>query len=65
MADTPHYPWRGCQCQRGGERGGHCHCPYGGKLPNTYCRDGGNHDICFPFSRRRRSISSEENHNHE
>jgi len=49
MGDTPHYPWRGCQCQRGGERNGHCHCPDHLQMANTYCRYGGNHWICFPF----------------
>jgi hypothetical protein len=58
MADAPHYPWQGCQCQRGGERGGHCHCPDNGKM-NVYCRYGGNHWICFPFSRRRSLASGE------
>ena len=64
MADTPHYTWRDCKCQRGGERGGHCHCPDHGKMANTYCRYGGNHWICFPFSRRR-SISPEKSHDHD
>ena len=64
MADTPHYPWRNCQCQKGGERGGHCHCPDNAKMANTYCRYGGNHWICFPFSRRR-SLSSEESAEHD
>ncbi|CAF1239523.1 unnamed protein product [Rotaria sordida] len=64
MADTPHYPWRGCQCQQGGERGGHCHCPDHGKLPDTYCRYGGNHWICFPFSRRR-SFSFRESYDRD
>lgn len=44
-----HYPHRGCQCQCGGELNGHCHCPYGGHIPGVYCRDGGNHMICFPW----------------
>jgi hypothetical protein len=64
MGDTPHYPSGACQCQRGGERGGHCHCPDHAKMANTYCRYGGNHWICFPFSRRR-SLSSEESHDHD
>jgi len=48
--DPRHTPWRGCNCQCGGERGGHCHCADHQKLPNTFCRHGGNHWICFPFS---------------
>ena len=64
MGDTPHYPWRDCQCQRGGERNGHCHCPDHAKMANTYCRYGGNHWICFPFSRRR-SVATEESHDHD
>lgn len=38
MADTAHSEWRVLQYKRGGERGGHCHCPDNGKLANTYCR---------------------------
>lgn len=45
-----HYAWRGCQCQCGGERNGHCHCPWGGQIPGVYCRNGGNHWICFPWA---------------
>ncbi|OXA40696.1 hypothetical protein Fcan01_24421 [Folsomia candida] len=45
-----HYPHRGCQCQCGGELNGHCHCPFGGQIPNVYCRNGGNHMICFPWA---------------
>ena len=63
MADTPHWPWGECQCQHGGERGGHCHCPDHAKM-NVYCRYGGNHWICFPFGRRRRSLSAQESHDH-
>lgn len=61
MADIPHYPWRGCQCQRRGARAGHCHCPDQGKSADTYCRYDGNHWIRFPF-RRRRSISDRQSH---
>lgn len=43
----PHWPWGNCNCQYGGERGGHCHCP--NQMSGTYCRWGGNHWICFPF----------------
>ena len=49
--DPKHYPWRGCQCQCGGENGGHCHCPKNIKLEGG-CRDGGNHNICFPLRDR-------------
>ncbi len=44
-----HFQWGSCHCQRGGERGGHCHCPDWAKMSNVYCRYGGNHWICFPF----------------
>lgn len=47
-----HYPMGQCMCQRGGERGGHCHCPDWAKMHNHYCRYGGNHWICFPFGRK-------------
>lgn len=37
-----------CQCQAGGERGGHCHCPWDKRPAGVDCRSGGNHWICFP-----------------
>lgn len=37
----------GCNCQVGGEAGGHCHCPR--DMPGVNCRWGGGHAICFPF----------------
>jgi hypothetical protein len=45
-----HFEMNGCQCQHGGERGGHCHCPWWAKM-DTYCRAGSNHWVCFPFGR--------------
>lgn len=41
--DPRHYEYQGCQCQCGGERGGHCHCPYDRPMNGVYCRDGGIH----------------------
>lgn len=43
-----HFPWNGCMCQKGGERGGHCHCPWDNKPAGVDCRAGSNHWICFP-----------------
>ena len=40
MADRPNFPWNGCQCQYGGERGGHGYCPTNSPLRNTNCRYG-------------------------
>lgn len=45
---NPHFEWNGCMCQKGGERGGHCHCPWDRKPPGVDCRPGSNHWICFP-----------------
>jgi len=45
-----HFQMGQCNCQRGGEHSGHCHCPDWAKMPNTYCRYGGNHWICFPWA---------------
>ncbi|CAL8116527.1 unnamed protein product [Orchesella dallaii] len=47
--DPRHTAWNGCNCQCGGERGGHCHCAWDKKLNWAHCRHGGNHWICFPF----------------
>jgi len=51
--DPRHYPWRNCNCQCGGERGGHCHCAWQHKMNDVHCRNGGNHWICFPFERQK------------
>lgn len=39
--DPRHYPYQNCQCQCGGELGGHCHCPYDHPMNGVYCKDGG------------------------
>lgn len=43
-----HFAWNNCQCQSGGERGGHCHCAWNDKPAGVDCREGSNHWICFP-----------------
>jgi hypothetical protein len=50
-----HFSSNGCHCQYGGERGGHCHCPWGVTM-NGPSRHGGNHMVYFPFGRRKRDL---------
>ncbi|KAJ6636637.1 hypothetical protein Bhyg_15228 [Pseudolycoriella hygida] len=50
-----HTTWGGCECQCGGERGGHCHCAFGREIGD--CRHGGNHMICFPHAHEQQCVS--------
>jgi uncharacterized Fe-S radical SAM superfamily protein PflX len=65
MADTTRDTWHNCPCQRGGERDGHCHCPDHKKMASTYCHYGGNHWICFSFSRRSLAAVESDAYNHQ
>jgi hypothetical protein len=38
-----------CYCQRGEERGGHCHCPGWAPMLGVYCRYILYHWVCFPY----------------